>query len=69
MGKQPTESRIPDSHDDKHGWHRRFTSNVQRALAKGANVTPAQAGTAAKEQTRSEFSQRFPGVPLPTFLP
>lgn len=63
---------IPTDPDDKYGWQRRFTSNVQAELARkqGANpITPEAAGTLAREKTRTEYLQAFPARPIPGFLP
>lgn len=57
----------PDQPDAKFAWHRRYTSLVQEIIAAG--LLPKDAGAKAREVIRSEFSQKFPGVPLPAFLP
>lgn len=66
------EAPIPTDADDKYGWHRRFTWNVQAELARkqGADpITPAAAGALAREKTRTEFLQSFPSRQVPEFLP
>ena len=63
---------IPQGHDDKFGWQRRFTWNVQDELARKQGhdpITPEAAGALAREKTRTEYLQAFPGRPLPDFLP
>ncbi len=58
----------PERSDDKFGWQRRYTSLVQEIIAAG-RMLPKEAGAKAREIVRTEFSMKFPGVPLPAFLP
>lgn len=63
---------VPSDPADKHGWHRRFTWNVQAELqAKEGQkpLTPAEAGARAKQRTRQEFQAAHPGKEVPSFLP
>lgn len=59
---------IPERADSKFEWQRRYTSLVQQLIAEGGTL-PKEAGAKAREVVRGEFSQRFPGEPLPAFLP
>ena len=72
-GKAPTPPADPRSHEDKAGWQRRFTWNVdqllKRSLAGGLPITPEQAGLQAKDQTLGEFRTAYPNMMLPEWLP
>jgi hypothetical protein len=63
---------IPTDPEDKYGWHRRFTWNVQVELARKQGqdpITPEAAGVLAKEKTRTEYLQANPSQQKPEWLP
>ena len=59
---------IPDK-PEKHAWRRRYTDLVHQQLAQPSKPSPADSGDFAKAQVRAEWNQRFPGEPVPDWMP
>lgn len=73
-GVGPTPPSPPRSHEDKAGWQRRFTWNVDQLLRRSIDgktpLTPEEAGIHAREQTRNEYRAAYPNVGVaPEWLP
>lgn len=65
------ETPVPDT-PDKHAWHRRFTTLVDKGIASNdasVPMTPKLAGEQAKYQVRVEFAAKFPGQEMPPWMP
>ena len=57
--------------NDQYLWQRRFTWLVQAQLADPLSeepITPQEAGEMAKTIVQKEWSQTFPGEPIPKFM-
>lgn len=68
MAKPKPEVPIPTK-TTKRLWVRRFTWHVEDSLRSDKNLKPREAGVLAASKVRSEWSNQFPDVRPPEWLP